>query len=186
MLVALLVVPTLEIAVIVAVGREIGALPTLLLLVVESALGAWIVRREGARAWRALSTALTSGRMPADELSDAALVLVGGTLLLTPGFLTDVVGFFFVLPFTRPFARRLLTRAVERRLLGAVRLPFPGGFRGGTGPAPHGPASPGPASPGPAAHGPASGGRRGPAGGGGPVVQGTVIEPDPDERPGRS
>ena len=118
--VALLVVPTLEVALIVAVGRTIGGWPTLGLLLVESALGAWLVRREGARAWRALSQALSSGRMPAGELSDAALVLVGGTLLLTPGFLTDVVGFAFVLPFTRPVMRRVLTRLVERRLLWAV------------------------------------------------------------------
>ncbi len=117
LVVALLVVPTLEIAVIVAVGRAIGGWPTLALLVVESALGAWLVRREGSRAWRALSQALSSGRMPAGELSDAALVLVGGTLLLTPGFLTDVVGFMFVLPMTRPLARRGLTRVLERRLL---------------------------------------------------------------------
>ena len=114
---ALLVVPTLEIAVIIAVGRAIGGWPTLGLLVVESALGAWLVRREGSRAWRALSQALSSGRLPAGELSDAALVLVGGTLLLTPGFLTDVVGFMFVLPMTRPVARRVLTRVLERRLL---------------------------------------------------------------------
>jgi UPF0716 protein FxsA len=115
--VALLVVPTLEIAVIVAVGRVIGGWPTLGLLIVESALGAWLVRREGSRAWSALTTALSSGRMPAGELADAALVLVGGTLLLAPGFLTDVVGFAFVLPVTRPVARRLLAGAVERRLL---------------------------------------------------------------------
>ena len=109
--------PTLEIAVIIAVGRAIGGWPTLALLVVESALGAWLVRREGSRAWHALSTALSSGRMPVGELSDAALVLVGGTLLLTPGFLTDVAGFMFVLPMTRPLARRVLTRVLERRLL---------------------------------------------------------------------
>ena len=87
------------------------------MLVVESALGAWLVRREGSRAWRALQQALSSGAMPAGELSDAALVLVGGTLLLTPGFLTDVVGFMFVLPITRPLARRALTRVLQRRLL---------------------------------------------------------------------
>ena len=58
--------------------------------------------------------------MPSRQLADAALVLIGGTLLLTPGFLTDVVGFFFVLPFTRPLARGVLQRAVERRLLGPV------------------------------------------------------------------
>jgi UPF0716 protein FxsA len=117
--VSLLVLPLLEIVVIIAVGRAIGGWPTFLLLVAESALGAWLVRREGGRAWRALREALSTGRMPAGELADAALVLVGGTLLLTPGFVTDVAGFFFVLPMTRPVARRLLTRLVERRLLGA-------------------------------------------------------------------
>ena len=118
LVVALLVVPTLEIAVIIGVGRSIGGWPTLALLLVESALGAVLIRREGARAWHALQVALSSGRMPAGELSDAALVLVGGTLLLTPGFLTDLVGFFFVLPITRPLARRALARVIERRLLG--------------------------------------------------------------------
>ncbi|MGN6612614.1 MAG: FxsA family protein [Angustibacter sp.] len=118
--VALLVLPLLEILVIIAVGRAVGGWPTFLLLVAESALGAWLVRREGGRAWRALREALSTGRMPAGELADAALVLVGGTLLLTPGFVTDVAGFFFVLPVTRPVARRLLTGLVERRLLGAA------------------------------------------------------------------
>ncbi len=126
LVVALLVVPTLEIAVIIAVGRTIGGWPTLGLLLLESAFGAWLVRREGSRAWGALVQALSSGRMPSGELSDAALVLVGGTLLLTPGFLTDVVGFAFVLPVTRPLARRALTQLVERRLLRASGVFRPG------------------------------------------------------------
>jgi UPF0716 protein FxsA len=125
----LLVVPILEIATIVAVGRVIGGWQTLLLLVLESLLGAWLVRREGARAWTALTTALNTGRMPSRELADAALVLVGGTLLLTPGFLTDVVGFFFILPLTRPLARGVLETVVARRLLGG----FFGGGRGSGG-----------------------------------------------------
>jgi UPF0716 protein FxsA len=114
----LLVLPVVEIAVIVAVGQVIGGWQTLLLLVLESLLGAWLVRREGARAWSALTTALNTGRMPSRQLADAALVLVGGTLLLTPGFVTDVVGFFFILPVTRPLARVALEQAVARRLLG--------------------------------------------------------------------
>ncbi len=88
----LLLVPILEIAAIIAVGKVIGGWQTLVLLVLESLLGAWLVRREGARAWAALTTALNTGRMPSRQLADAALVLVGGTLLLTPGFLTDIVG----------------------------------------------------------------------------------------------
>ena len=61
--------------------------------------------------------ALNTGQMPGRELADATLVLIGGTLLLTPGFLTDIVGFFFILPFTRPITRRWLQRVVERRLV---------------------------------------------------------------------
>ncbi len=120
LLALLLVVPLLEIVVILAVGRAIGGWPTFALLLAESAFGAWLVRREGARAWGSLQVALTTGRMPSRQLSDAALVLVGGVLLLAPGFLTDIVGFFLVLPFTRPVARRLLEAVVARRLLAGV------------------------------------------------------------------
>ncbi len=112
---AFLVVPIAEIWVIIQVGQAFGAWQTLVLLIAESLLGGWIVRREGRRAWRALRQSVDSGRLPNRELTDGALVLVGGTLLLTPGFLTDVVGFFFVLPFTRPFARRVVTRWLARR-----------------------------------------------------------------------
>jgi UPF0716 protein FxsA len=121
--VLLLVVPLLEVLVIIAVGRAIGGWPTFFLLLAESAFGAWLVRHEGGRAWQSLQTALTTGRMPSRQLADAALVLVGGVLLLTPGFLTDIVGFFLVLPFTRPAARRALEAVVARRLLAGVYAP---------------------------------------------------------------
>ncbi len=86
----------------------------------ESLLGAWIVKREGGKTWAALQDALRSGRMPSRQLSDAALVLIGGTLLLTPGFVTDIVGFFFILPLTRPITRVWLETVVARRLLGPM------------------------------------------------------------------
>ena len=114
---ALLVVPVAEIALIVAVGSVIGGWQTLALLLAESALGAYLVKHEGRRSWQALKVALNTGQMPGRELADAALILIGGTLLLTPGFLTDLVGFFFILPFTRPITRRWLQRVVERRLV---------------------------------------------------------------------
>jgi len=117
---ALLVVPVVEIAAIISVGRVIGGWQTLLLLVLESLLGAWIVKREGGRTWVALQDALRSGRMPSRQLSDAALVLIGGTLLLTPGFVTDIAGFFFILPLTRPITRTWLETVVARRLLGPM------------------------------------------------------------------
>ncbi|MGL5865691.1 MAG: FxsA family protein [Dermatophilaceae bacterium] len=132
---ALLIVPVVEIAVIVAVGRAIGGWQTLGLLVAESLLGAWLVRREGSRAFVALREALRSGRMPSRQLADAALVLVGGTLLVTPGFATDAIGFVFILPATRPLARRWLDGVVARRVVAptgswgprrATRRPGPG------------------------------------------------------------
>jgi len=118
-----LVLPILEIYVIIQVGSVIGGWPTVALLLAESLLGAWIVRREGRRAWRALRETFLSGTMPDSELADAALVLVGGVLLLTPGFITDFAGFLFVLPFTRPLVRRALGGFVARRVrIGQERL----------------------------------------------------------------
>ncbi len=120
-------VPLLEVYVLVQVGQEIGAWWTILLLVLASIVGTWLVRREGRRAWEALTTALRTGRMPHRELADAALILVGGTLMLTPGFVSDAVGVLLILPFTRPVARRLLTRVVAQRLLVRnARRPGPG------------------------------------------------------------
>jgi UPF0716 protein FxsA len=126
-----IVVPLVEISALILVGNLIGPWWTILLLVVDSIVGGWLIRREGSRAWRALNTALGSGAMPAKELADGALILVGGTLMLTPGFVTDVFGMFLILPFTRPLARRLLTQVVTRRMVIAgvahdVRRPGPG------------------------------------------------------------
>jgi UPF0716 protein FxsA len=115
-----IVVPVLEIYLLIQVGQTIGAWWTVALLVAAGFLGSWLVKREGSRAWTALTEALQAGRMPAKELADGALILIGGTLLLTPGFLSDVVGMFCILPFTRPLARRALTRLVSRRLVGSM------------------------------------------------------------------
>lgn len=131
LLIALFVaMPIVEIYVIIQVGQAIGALPTVALLVVESILGGWLVKREGRRAWDALRTTLTTARLPGRELLDAALVLIGGTLLLTPGFVTDIFGFFFVLPLTRPLARRLVTSAIARRAARRSRRSYARSRRG--------------------------------------------------------
>ncbi|TDD15915.1 FxsA family protein [Kribbella turkmenica] len=160
---ALLVVPILEIYVIIQVGQVIGGWPTVGLLLVESALGAWLIKREGRRAWNALQTSLQTAKMPGRELADAALVLVGGTLLLTPGFVTDIFGFFFVLPFTRPIARRGLSAFLGRRL--TTRMGAMGGAAG--------PGFPG-FIPGPGSSG---AGRARPEASD-DVIQGEVIDPD--------
>lgn len=108
--VAFIVVPLVELWVILQVGSLIGAVPTIILLVADSLLGAWLVRREGRRAWDSLRTAFASGRWPADEVTQGGLVIFGGALLLTPGFVTDAVGLLSVLPPTRAMMSRLLRR----------------------------------------------------------------------------
>jgi UPF0716 protein FxsA len=108
LLFAFVVVPLVELAVIQQVADAITLGPTLVLLLLDSVLGAWLVRREGSRAWQALRAALTDGRMPGDEIVQGALVLFGGALLLTPGFVTDVVGLALVLPPTRRTVARVL------------------------------------------------------------------------------
>lgn len=116
--VAFVIVPLVEIYVIIQVGQAIGAWWTILLLIADSLFGSWLIKREGARAWRALTSALQSHRMPARELADGALILIGGTLMLSPGFVLDVVGLIAILPFTRPLARGLLARFISRKLAG--------------------------------------------------------------------
>lgn len=116
LLVLLIALPIAEVWLLVQVGALIGVWWTILILVAEAALGAWLMRREGRRAWAGLNAAFTSGKMPTGELADAALVLVGGVALMLPGFITDVFGFVFLLPFTRPYARRVLGFIVARRV----------------------------------------------------------------------
>lgn len=153
---AFVAIPLIEIWAIIQVGQWIGAWPTILILILDSVVGAWLVRREGGRAWRALTSAINSGKMPAKELADGALLLIGGTLMLTPGFVTDAAGLLLIAPFTRPFARRALTRVVKARLV-VTGNPFP----------PQGPSGPG-------STGNPGNNRRGP--GDGPVVPGEVID----------
>ena len=119
------VVPVLEIYLLIQAGQVIGVWWTVLLLVASGVLGSYLVKLEGGRAWRSLREALNQGRMPARELADGALILVGGTLLLTPGFVTDLAGLFCILPFTRPIARRALTGVVARRIT-VLAMPTPG------------------------------------------------------------
>ena len=115
LVVVFLVMPLLELYVILQVGQAIGVLPTIGLLLAVSFLGAWLVKREGMRTWRAFRTAIEAGRVPARETADGALVILGGALLLAPGFVTDALGLLCVLPPTRALVRRLFLAVGVRR-----------------------------------------------------------------------
>jgi len=114
------VVPLAELYVIIQVGQAIGALPTIGLLLLDSLLGSWLLRAQGRAAWLRFRAAVAAGRPPALEVLDGALVIVGGALLLAPGFITDVVGAALLIPPTRALARRGLLRGVRGRLLVAL------------------------------------------------------------------
>lgn len=114
--VAMVALPFVEIYLLVQVGQSIGVWWTLAILIGEALLGLALVRREGSRAWKALNDSFANGKMPTGELAETALILVGGVLLVLPGFVTDVIGLLFLLPFTRPLARKVLAFFVARRL----------------------------------------------------------------------
>jgi len=116
LLVLFLVVPILELWVIFQVGDLIGFLPTIGLLIAVSIAGTWLLKQQGVATWRRLQANLNQGRMPTDEVTDAALILFGGALLLTPGFLSDVLGLALLIPVTRAGVRRVARRAFRRRM----------------------------------------------------------------------
>jgi UPF0716 protein FxsA len=114
LLVLLIVVPLAEIYVILQVAHLIGLLPTLALLLVVSVLGAWLLKREGMAAWRRVRDATARGEMPATQVADGALVLLGGALLLTPGFITDLAGLLLLIPGVRVAMRSGIRRLIWR------------------------------------------------------------------------
>jgi UPF0716 protein FxsA len=122
-----IVVPIAELFVIIQVGEAIGVLPTIALLIVDSVLGSMLMRSQGRAAWRRFNAAVAEGRVPHREVLDGVLVIFGGALLLTPGFLSDILGLVLLLPPTRALVRGV----VGRRLLPRVVASGLGGIAGG-------------------------------------------------------
>jgi UPF0716 protein FxsA len=110
-----LLVPIAELYVIIQVGEAIGLGWTVVLLIADSVLGSLLLRTQGRAVWRRFNDTLVQGRVPHREVIDGVLVIFGGALLLTPGFLTDIVGVTFLLPPTRAIIRRFLIRRLGRR-----------------------------------------------------------------------
>jgi len=117
LVVLFIVVPILELWLIIEIGGLIGVVPTLALLLADALLGSLLLRHQGRGAWRRFNQALAERRFPGREVADGLMIAVGGTLLLTPGFITDVFGLFLLIPPTRAIARSLLRRFVSRRFV---------------------------------------------------------------------
>ena len=109
-------VPLLELAILLRIGQWIGLMPTVTLVVTTGVAGAALARQQGIRAVLAVQRELASGRLPGRSLLDGLSILAGGALLLTPGVLTDLVGFSLLIPVTRRWLQRLAGRSLERRI----------------------------------------------------------------------
>lgn len=114
------VVPVVELYLLITIGQNVGAGPTIALVLGTGLLGAWLARREGSRVLRSWQASLARGEMPKEGVISSVLVLMGGVLLVTPGVITDVTGLVLLLPWTR----RLVANAIRKRL--EQRLAVPG------------------------------------------------------------
>lgn len=119
-----IVMPLAELYVIWQVGGLIGILPTIALLLAASILGGLLLRSQGRAAWQRFVAALQSGRPPAREVADGALIVFGAALLLTPGFITDGLGVALLLPPTRALVRGTLVRTLAPRLVTGAAARF--------------------------------------------------------------
>src|ERR687889_2873697 len=140
LVVLFIVVPIAELAVLIQIGQLIGVWWTIALLVADAILGSLLARSQGRTVWRRFNEALRAGRPPAREVMDGALVLFGGALLLTPGFLSDILGVFLLLPPTRALVRALLVRRFSGRMVASMTA----GPRVDAGPGARSPRSPRP------------------------------------------
>lgn len=137
-----LLTPAIELGLLIQVDRLIGFWPTIGLIVATGLAGSLLARREGLSTWRRLHERLRAGDLPGTELADGVIILVAGALLITPGVLTDAVGFLGLFPPTRALVRRALMRRFQRKMeQGSMQVQF--GMFGGPGPTaanwPHGP-----------------------------------------------
>jgi UPF0716 protein FxsA len=146
LLILFIVIPLAELYVIIQVGQAIGILPTLAILIADSIIGTVLLRSQGRSAWRRFTQALDQSRIPHREVFDGAMVILGGALLLTPGFITDIFGIFFLLPPTRAVVWQFAKRFVVGRVSFGPRVATWGYDRAG-GPRPGGPGGPPPGGP---------------------------------------
>lgn len=118
-------VPAIELVVLIEVGGRIGAANTILIIILTGVSGAALARRQGFTVMAAIQEKLNHGQMPTDEMISGALIFMGGILLLTPGFITDIVGFLLLIPLTRTFIKAYLRARFGGELVAPPTSPHP-------------------------------------------------------------
>ena len=128
-----LLTPAVELGLLIQVDGLIGFWPTIGVIIATGVAGSYLARREGLSSWQRLNERLSEGGLPGKELTDGVIILVAGALLVTPGVLTDVIGFMGLLPPTRAVIRKLILRRIKSKMNdGSLQFRF--GFFGGGGP----------------------------------------------------
>ncbi|MTI61449.1 MAG: FxsA family protein [Firmicutes bacterium] len=130
LLLAFTIIPLLELALLIKIGEYIGLIPTILLVGLTGVLGVSLARSQGFIVVRKIKESLQQGKMPADDLLAGLLILIGGTMLLTPGLLTDLTGFSLIIPFTRGY----YTGFIKKRFVNYLRknnINYSNGFNKG-------------------------------------------------------
>lgn len=123
LLAVFIIVPALELTFMITLGHVIGGWPTFALILLSGFLGAYFAKREGKKVWDYARYELSNGQMPAQSLLDGICIFAGGVLLITPGFLTDILGFLLVFPLTRPMFKLLLLAFIQKRIANG-QFPF--------------------------------------------------------------
>ena len=109
-------VPLIELSLLIELGRHIGFAPTLAIVIITGVIGAYLAKYEGFKVIYRIRQELRNGRIPAEGLIDGAIILAGGLLLLTPGLLTDTIGFLALIPFTRKYLKHYLKRKFKQKI----------------------------------------------------------------------
>jgi UPF0716 protein FxsA len=112
----IIIVPAAEIGFLLVSGQIIGVWPTVLLIILTGVIGSYLAKKQGLATFYQLQRQLQTGQLPGDALLDGVCILVGGTLLLTPGFLSDILGFLLLFPTTRIFFKKLMNRWIQNRI----------------------------------------------------------------------
>ena len=110
------IVPLIELYLLIKIGGVIGVVPTIAIVVGTGVLGAWLARWQGLAVLRRISDEMAAGRLPTDALIDGLLILVAAAVLLTPGLLTDSLGFVLLVPASRALVRKVVAAAIARRV----------------------------------------------------------------------
>ena len=112
---AFTLIPLVEIYLLIKLGQNFGAITSILLVIFTGILGAYLAKMEGLRTLFRLQETLREGGMPGEELLDALMIALAGLVLITPGFITDAVGFLLLVPFTRMLVKNLLKERLRAK-----------------------------------------------------------------------